>query len=32
MWFLLFIKFFPSVAIAEVKEALPPPRAQGAAR
>jgi molybdopterin-containing oxidoreductase family membrane subunit len=25
MWFLLFIKFFPSVAIAEVKEALPPP-------
>jgi molybdopterin-containing oxidoreductase family membrane subunit len=27
MWFLLFIKFFPSVAIAEVKEALPPPAA-----
>ncbi len=26
MWFMLFIKFFPSVAIAEVKEALPPPR------
>ncbi|MBI4543208.1 MAG: polysulfide reductase NrfD [Gemmatimonadetes bacterium] len=25
MWFLLFVKFFPSVAIAEVKEALPPP-------
>jgi Ni/Fe-hydrogenase subunit HybB-like protein len=24
MWFLLFIKFFPSVAISEVKEALPP--------
>jgi hypothetical protein len=31
MWFLLFIKFFPSVAISEVKEALPPPlRAAGA--
>ena len=25
MWFLLFIRFFPVVAIAEVKEALPPP-------
>ena len=25
MWFMLFIKFFPSLAIAEVKEALPPP-------
>ncbi|MBI1723085.1 MAG: polysulfide reductase NrfD [Gemmatimonadetes bacterium] len=25
MWFLLFVKFFPSVAISEVKEALPPP-------
>ncbi len=25
MWFLLFVKFFPSVAIAEVKETLPPP-------
>ncbi len=25
MWFMLFIKFFPSIAIAEVKEALPPP-------
>ena len=32
MWFLLFIKFFPSVAIAEVKEALPPPGARGAER
>jgi molybdopterin-containing oxidoreductase family membrane subunit len=31
MWFLLFIKFFPSVAIAEVKESLPPPgRVHGA--
>ena len=29
MWFLLFIKFFPSVAIAEVKESLPPPGRQG---
>ena len=28
MWFLLAIKFFPSLAIAEIKEALPPP-AQG---
>jgi Ni/Fe-hydrogenase subunit HybB-like protein len=26
MWFMLFIKFFPSLAISEVKEALPPPR------
>jgi len=26
MWFMLFIKFFPSVAISEVKESLPPPR------
>jgi molybdopterin-containing oxidoreductase family membrane subunit len=26
MWFMLFVKFFPSVAISEVKEALPPPR------
>jgi len=26
MWFMLFIKFFPSIAISEVKEALPPPR------
>jgi molybdopterin-containing oxidoreductase family membrane subunit len=25
MWFLLFIRFFPVIAIAEVKEALPPP-------
>jgi len=25
MWFMLFIKFFPSMAIAEIKEALPPP-------
>ncbi len=25
MWFMLFIKFFPSLAISEVKEALPPP-------
>jgi molybdopterin-containing oxidoreductase family membrane subunit len=25
LWFLLFIRFFPVVAIAEVKEALPPP-------
>ena len=25
MWFMLFIKFFPALAIAEVKEALPPP-------
>jgi molybdopterin-containing oxidoreductase family membrane subunit len=25
MWFLLFIRFFPVVAIAEVKETLPPP-------
>jgi len=25
MWFLLFIKFFPSLAISEIKEALPPP-------
>ncbi|HEY2805898.1 MAG TPA: NrfD/PsrC family molybdoenzyme membrane anchor subunit [Gemmatimonadales bacterium] len=25
MWFMLFIKFFPSIAISEVKEALPPP-------
>jgi len=25
MWFLLFIKFFPAIAIAEVKESLPPP-------
>jgi len=32
MWFLLFIKFFPSVAIAEVKEALPPPGTRGAER
>jgi len=27
MWFMLFIKFFPSLAISEVKEALPPPMA-----
>jgi len=26
MWFMLFIKFFPSIAISEVKESLPPPR------
>ena len=26
MWFMLFIKFFPSMAISEIKEALPPPR------
>src|SRR5436853_6714363 len=26
MWFMLFIKFFPSLAISEVKESLPPPR------
>src|SRR3989475_9726673 len=25
MWFMLFIKFFPSMAISEIKEALPPP-------
>jgi len=25
MWFMLFIKFFPALAIAEVKESLPPP-------
>jgi len=29
MWFLLFIRFFPVVAIAEVKEALPPPMRGG---
>jgi Ni/Fe-hydrogenase subunit HybB-like protein len=32
MWFMLFIKFFPSMAISEIKEALPPPvstRARG---
>ena len=33
MWFLLFIRFFPVVAIAEVKEALPPPlRVRGGGR
>jgi hypothetical protein len=26
MWFLLFVKNFPSVSVAEVKEELPPPR------
>jgi hypothetical protein len=25
MWFMLFIKFFPSMAISEIKESLPPP-------
>jgi molybdopterin-containing oxidoreductase family membrane subunit len=25
MWFMLFIKFFPSMAICEIKESLPPP-------
>jgi Ni/Fe-hydrogenase subunit HybB-like protein len=25
MWFMLFIKFFPAMAIAEIKESLPPP-------
>jgi hypothetical protein len=25
MWMTLFIKFFPSVAIVEIKEILPPP-------
>lgn len=28
MWMTLFIKFFPSVAITEIKEILPPPRRQ----
>ncbi|HMO01904.1 MAG TPA: polysulfide reductase NrfD [Oligoflexia bacterium] len=26
MWMMLFIKFFPAVAIAEIKEIMPPPR------
>jgi hypothetical protein len=26
MWFLLFVKNFPAVAISEIKEVLPPPR------
>jgi hypothetical protein len=26
MWFLLFVKNFPSVSVAEVKEELPPPQ------
>jgi hypothetical protein len=30
MWFLLFVKNFPTVSIAEVKEVLPPPRRSGA--
>lgn len=30
MWMTLFIKFFPSVAIMEVKEVIPPPRRDGA--
>lgn len=30
MWMLLFIKFFPSVAITEIKEILPPPRRHAA--
>jgi Ni/Fe-hydrogenase subunit HybB-like protein len=29
MWMLLFIKFFPSVAIMEVKEVIPPPTRSG---
>jgi len=32
MWFLLAIKFFPSVAISEIKEALPPPAKAGGRR
>jgi molybdopterin-containing oxidoreductase family membrane subunit len=32
MWFLLFIKFFPAVAISEIKEALPPPVRAGGLR
>ena len=32
MWFLLAIKFFPSVAISEIKEALPPPLKAGGHR
>ena len=29
MWMMLFIKFLPSVAIAEVKEIIPPPMRRG---
>jgi molybdopterin-containing oxidoreductase family membrane subunit len=29
MWFLLFVKNFPSVSVAEVKEELPPPQRAG---
>jgi Ni/Fe-hydrogenase subunit HybB-like protein len=29
MWFMLFIKFFPSMAISEIKESLPPPGRTG---
>ena len=28
MWFLLFVKNFPAVSVAEVKEELPPPGAR----
>ncbi|MCB0335080.1 MAG: hypothetical protein KDD62_02205, partial [Bdellovibrionales bacterium] len=31
MWMTLFVKFFPAVAIMEVKEVLPPPRRHAAA-
>jgi hypothetical protein len=31
MWFLLFVKNFPAVSIAEVKEVLPPPKRANAA-